>query len=213
MVWIGVLLGLALGIAPLQGKPSGDNKDGKPLKDAKGKEYRLIEGEFTWDEAGKACWSGGRRYPASLTNDEFDEIAGKVENLLSGSTCAETWVGLTRDGDIWYWYSGSGDDRKTSSTDKRWAAGEPRNEKSADVAFIGADRQGGKKGHLMSAERKSKRCSVLCDKWGGNLKRNFCIRIVQTNWNANRKMKSAVTLPTLSLSFLVKLQRIQPTTS
>ena len=33
-----------------------DMLDGKPLKDAKGKEYRLIEGEFTWDEAGKACW-------------------------------------------------------------------------------------------------------------------------------------------------------------
>ena len=36
---------------------------------------------------------------------------------------------------------------------------------------------------------------------------------IKQNANANRKMKSAVTLPTKSLSFLVKLQGIQPTTS
>jgi len=159
MAWIGVLLGLALAIAPLKGKPSEDTNDGKPIQNAKGeKEYRLIEGEITWDEVGKRCWQLGRGwYPASLlTNEEFDEIAGK---MLSGSKCSESWVGLSRDGDLWYWYNGSGDDRKVKSTDNRWASGEPKNEDLAN-AFI---RQESKKVQLISSEAKAKRC-VLCDK-------------------------------------------------
>jgi len=176
MVWLGVLLSLALGIAPLrlQTKPSvSDMLDGKPIQDAEGKEYRLIEGEMTWEEAYQRCdemnptpspgyvydyyygyyhfW-----YVASLpTNEEFEEIAGKVQNLLSGSTCAETWVGLTRYGDDWYWAATQG---LVSSDDKRWASGEPRNEDDlADVAFV-------ERGQLMSSKRDSKRCSVLCVK-------------------------------------------------
>jgi len=158
MAWIGVLLGLALAIAPLKGKPSEDTNDGKLIQNAKGKEYRLIEGEMNWDEAAKRCWQLGG-LPASLpTNDELDEIAGK---MLSESTCSESWIGLSRDGDIWYWYSGG----KVKSTDERWESGEPSSESAAFRAFIRAraDHQGSKKGRLNSSEEKAKRCSILCD--------------------------------------------------
>jgi len=138
--------------------------DGKLIQDAKGKEYRLIEGEMTWQEAKETCSQmrsiespGGWSWPWLLaclpTNEEFDEVAGKVQNLLSGSTCAETWVGLLAHGDNWYWDWVAG---SVSSDDERWASGEPRNK---GYAFIRSD---GERGQLMSSKRKSKRCSVLC---------------------------------------------------
>jgi len=169
MVWIGVLLSLALGIAPLQGRP-GDTKDGQLLDGCLKKEFRLIEGEMTWKEARKRCYQINNPslrdhwIRASLpTNEIFDEIAGKVQNLLSGSNCSDTWVGLRRswNGDKWYWPSQA----SISSNDKRWAKGEPNEDRAADVAFIRSDRQGSKSGKLMSSKRESKRCSVLCIKW------------------------------------------------
>jgi len=137
-----------------------------------GLKYILFEKEATWDEAQKTCQQLGRSwYLASMSGrQEFDEMVTKLQKLRSGSgdSCQDSWIGLSRDGDTWYWNRGRS--RKTDSNDSRWAAGEPKVEDPATVhwrdqanyAFIRFEGSGAK---LYSSDRYStKLCSFLCEK-------------------------------------------------